>query len=193
MESYVGRIVWESITRLGISSGKKKCDSAKEGGAEDKKVIHLVSWKSVCKPKEEGGLGIKNLELFNKALLLKWKWRIVKENDALWSEILRVRYINPKLKMFIDGGSKTRRDESIWETFPKAFPRATDKEGSIAEAISWESGVWVWNLLCNNDDPETVVAIEMKEVYRLLDDFEPLQDEEDELCVEGGQIKMLYG
>lgn len=30
MESYVGRIVWDSIIRLGISSGKEKCDSTKE-------------------------------------------------------------------------------------------------------------------------------------------------------------------
>lgn len=68
----------------------------------------------VCKPKDKGGLNIKNLELFNTILLLKWKWRIVKKNDALWSEILRVKYINPELKMFVDDGSKTRRGEYIW-------------------------------------------------------------------------------
>lgn len=30
-----------------------------------------VTWNKVCKPKKEGGLGIKDLELFNISLLSK--------------------------------------------------------------------------------------------------------------------------
>ena len=32
---------------------------------------HLVSWEVVCLAKENGGLGIRNLEKKNKALLMK--------------------------------------------------------------------------------------------------------------------------
>lgn len=41
-----------------------------------KKPIHYRSWKSICKPKKEGGLGIRNLELVNKGTgpdILCWK------------------------------------------------------------------------------------------------------------------------
>jgi len=31
----------------------------------------------------EGGMGIKDIELFNKALLAKWKWRLGKEEHGL--------------------------------------------------------------------------------------------------------------
>jgi len=34
--------------------------------------IHLVNWKTVCTPVSRGGLGIKKLMVFNKALLGKW-------------------------------------------------------------------------------------------------------------------------
>lgn len=54
--------------------------------------MHWVAWDKVCKLKNEGGLGIKNLELFNKALLPKWKWRHLVDVNSSWSEILSHRY-----------------------------------------------------------------------------------------------------
>ena len=33
---------------------------------------HLVSWKIICVAKKDGGLGIRSLAAFNKALLGKW-------------------------------------------------------------------------------------------------------------------------
>jgi hypothetical protein len=42
------------------------------GGTESKKVC-WISWERVCQPKDKGGLGVKNLELFNHSLLYKWK------------------------------------------------------------------------------------------------------------------------
>ncbi|GAU32253.1 hypothetical protein TSUD_53800 [Trifolium subterraneum] len=37
---------------------------------------------------DQGGLGIKDIELFNMALLCKWKWRCLIEKDALWYKLL---------------------------------------------------------------------------------------------------------
>lgn len=48
------------------------------GGCEEKRKIAWVKWEVVCKPKLEGGLGVKDLEWFNIALLTKWRWRLIK-------------------------------------------------------------------------------------------------------------------
>lgn len=36
----------------------------------------FISWRMLCKPKEDGGLGLKNLRAWNKALIAKTLWKI---------------------------------------------------------------------------------------------------------------------
>lgn len=52
------------------------------GGDVESRKINWVQWDKVCRKKEVGGLGIKNLKAFNLALLGKWEWRIRKEKTA---------------------------------------------------------------------------------------------------------------
>jgi hypothetical protein len=83
------------------------------GGIENKKVC-WISWDHICLPRIKGGLGIKNLELFNLALLSKWKWRMLADDDVLWSDLVCFRYGNPSSLVlggdFISLGPKV----SIW-------------------------------------------------------------------------------
>nr|GFA60769.1 hypothetical protein [Tanacetum cinerariifolium] len=46
-----------------------------------------VNWNSVCKPKVEGGLGIKSLDSWNKALMSKHIWNIITQKESLWVRI----------------------------------------------------------------------------------------------------------
>ncbi|GKA82392.1 RNA-directed DNA polymerase, eukaryota, reverse transcriptase zinc-binding domain protein [Tanacetum coccineum] len=48
-----------------------------------------VAWVDVCKPKDQGGLGFKSLELWNKTLLVKHLWNIASRKESLW-----VKWIN---------------------------------------------------------------------------------------------------
>ena len=59
---------------------------------DDHKHISWVSWANVYKPKEEGGLGVKDIRMFNCALLAKWKWRLLSEEKGIWKEILVSKY-----------------------------------------------------------------------------------------------------
>lgn len=57
------------------------------GGPSGERKVAWVKWEQVCKSKSEGGLGVKDIEAFNNALLLKWRWRLLVEEGGLWSKI----------------------------------------------------------------------------------------------------------
>ncbi|GJT28060.1 hypothetical protein Tco_0908335 [Tanacetum coccineum] len=43
-----------------------------------------IAWKVVCRPKDQGGLGIKPLNEWNEVLLMKNIWKIVEQKQTLW-------------------------------------------------------------------------------------------------------------
>ena len=62
------------------------------GGIGDEPKFHLVKWATVCSPIASGGVGIRKVRLFNKALLGKWLWRFGMERAALWRQVIEVKY-----------------------------------------------------------------------------------------------------
>ncbi|RVW27006.1 putative ribonuclease H protein [Vitis vinifera] len=62
------------------------------GGGRMERKIHLINWEVVCTQKENGGLGIRKIDLLNKALLSKWIWRFAFEEDILWKKVIGVKY-----------------------------------------------------------------------------------------------------
>ncbi|XP_048615525.1 uncharacterized mitochondrial protein AtMg00310-like [Brassica napus] len=58
----------------------------------EKKKMCWISWDKLAKPKTEGGLGFRNIETFNDALLAKQGWRILKKPDCLLSKVLLGKY-----------------------------------------------------------------------------------------------------
>ena len=53
---------------------------------------HLVDWDKVCAPLENGGLGVRKLTTFNRALLGKWLWRFGIEETRLWRRVIALKF-----------------------------------------------------------------------------------------------------
>jgi hypothetical protein len=61
---------------------------------EGHKKYHLVNWQTICMPKDQGGLGVLDLEKMNISLLAKWLWKLFNE-DGIWQKNLRKK-ISPE-------------------------------------------------------------------------------------------------
>jgi hypothetical protein len=61
----------------------------------EKKKYRLTKWSVVCPPKDQGGLGVHDLEVKNMALLGKWLARLLTE-DGVWQQLLRKNYVGSK-------------------------------------------------------------------------------------------------
>ncbi|GJY04959.1 reverse transcriptase domain-containing protein [Tanacetum coccineum] len=59
-----------------------------------------VAWEVVCLPKKEGGLGIRRLDHFNKALMVSHIWKLLSLKESLWVKWIHVYKL---------------RNQSFWE------------------------------------------------------------------------------
>ncbi|XP_058732744.1 uncharacterized protein LOC131604314 [Vicia villosa] len=75
------------------------------GASENSRKIHWVGWKKLCLPFDKGGVGLKRMDVFNFALLNKWRWKILHGSDSFWHNLLRARYGDIRLKVSTGGDS----------------------------------------------------------------------------------------
>ena len=88
----------------------------------------------MCKAKEEGGLGVKDIRMFNYALLAKWNWRMLSEEKGKWKEILTSKYYTGGVRNEVSG------NYSSW--WWKDLSRAC----SDGECDGWFQKSVVWNV-----------------------------------------------
>jgi hypothetical protein len=54
---------------------------------EQKKKYRVTRWNIICRPKDQGVLGIEVLDIKNKFLLYKWLFKLLSE-EGVWQELL---------------------------------------------------------------------------------------------------------
>ena len=133
------------------------------GGIGDEPKFHLVKWATVCSPIASGGVGIRKVRLFNKALLGNWLWRYGMERAALWRQVIKVKYGCEW------GGWCTRPVNGpygvgLWKYISRGWP-------SFSHLILYDIGdgsrVKFWHdLWCG----ETSLAISYPELFRVCRD-----------------------
>jgi len=89
---------------------KKSCMVFKVDYEEAYDSVSCFKWKSVCLPKEKGGLGLKDIKTFNLALLGKWKWSLFQHQGELWARVLDSKYGGWRSMVEVTRGT----NESIW-------------------------------------------------------------------------------
>ncbi|KAG9446646.1 hypothetical protein H6P81_012774 [Aristolochia fimbriata] len=87
------------------------------GACEDFK-FHLIRWTEVCKPVTEGGLGVWNIRDFNRALFLKWCWRLNEGDRSPWTQLVRLK-LQAAEEDWILGHHQPRRLSPIWRRLCK--------------------------------------------------------------------------
>ncbi|XP_026399311.1 uncharacterized protein LOC113295170 [Papaver somniferum] len=72
------------------------------------------AWTTICKPKDIGGLGFMNMELFNSAMITKIGWRLEQDKDSLWYQLMDAKYLLGRNVLNMD--TKAKDGESwIWK------------------------------------------------------------------------------
>jgi hypothetical protein len=81
------QMFWSSIFILPkkvITAVKKQFNHFLWNGHAEGRGGSKVSWKQFCLPKQEGGLGLKRIEEWNKAAVLKHIWHLFTQAGSLW-------------------------------------------------------------------------------------------------------------
>lgn len=64
-------------------------------GNNNKRRYHMVKWGRVCRSKQKGGLGVKDLRKQNISLMVKWWWKL-ETKKGVWQDIIKARYLRNK-------------------------------------------------------------------------------------------------
>ena len=67
----------------------------------------------LCSPKDQGGLGILNLDVQNKCMLSIWLFKLINE-DGVWQQLLRRKYLSHKTITQVE---YMPGDSQIWSGF----------------------------------------------------------------------------
>ena len=84
-----------------------------------------ISWEKLCQLKSEGGMGFKDLKVFNLALLAKLGWQLSKNLNSLTHRVFKAKYFAGCSFLEAQVG---RKSSNVWRSIMAT--RETVEKGS---------------------------------------------------------------
>ena len=100
------------------------------GYSSGSRKVHWVKWERLCEAKEVGGLGFKEIEKFNEALLAKQVWRMINYPDSLCYRVFKARF-------FLECSILEAEDSKVGSCTWKSILSARDV---IRKVMVWRMG-----------------------------------------------------
>ena len=100
------------------------------GKVDKPRYMSLLAWEKLVKPIPMGGLGLRDMAVMNKALLLKMLWRLASGSDALWARQVREKYL-PNSELW--HSKRTSRCTGFWRALLELRPQ-------LEPMVSWALG-----------------------------------------------------
>ncbi|XP_042950206.1 uncharacterized protein LOC122282314 [Carya illinoinensis] len=129
LPSYVGRQKVAAFRPI-LESIRNRMSNWKWGSREEKTKTQWIPWKQMGKSKREGGLGYRDFEDFNLALLAKQGWRIIQNPSSLAARVLKAKYFFKSDFLKAKVGSNV---SFLWRSFLEARP-------ILQEELFWRIG-----------------------------------------------------
>ena len=95
-----------------------------------RKKIHWINWGKLCSPKNKGGMGFRDLNAFNLAMLTKQAQCLIQGTHSLFYRLYKAHYFPTCSFMDVDLGSNP---SNVWQSLLQA--RELIKEG-----FAWQIG-----------------------------------------------------
>ncbi|CAK8570156.1 unnamed protein product [Lathyrus sativus] len=111
-------------------------------GEEQKRRINWVAWTDICKSKADGGLGIKDCEAFNIALLSKWAWKFCSNSSDMGASILTFRYGDIKRILLEPSRFSTYFPKASiwWRDMKEIVDKFGEEESWFGKRVSYKVG-----------------------------------------------------
>ncbi|KAL0302147.1 UNVERIFIED_CONTAM: hypothetical protein Sangu_3116500 [Sesamum angustifolium] len=100
--------LWPSYYRKGSYEQLRKGCVSSCGKGNSAVGYPKVAWSDVCRPMEEGGLGIRDILALNKALMSRHLWNVIQSNQSsIWVQWIAHTHLRHKSVWTVDakGGS----------------------------------------------------------------------------------------
>jgi hypothetical protein len=130
---------------------------------ENKRKYRLTRWNIICRPKDQGGLGIEVLEIKNRCLLSKWLFKLLNEK-GVWQELLHNKYLSQKTLSEVQ---PKLNDSPFWKGLMKVknefFARGHFQIGDGANTRFWED-TWLGELPLSQQYPSLYNIVQRNNV-----------------------------